>query len=113
MTYNIFDNRETNMSVQSRLLIPPVVLKDKIFFISNPKFFLVLYKIGKLSDFMLFVDVCGYDEIKSWLKSNHLLETDFLEGVSLYSVFCKIKHSQRMRFFVKNSQARIGKFDLN
>lgn len=104
---------DINISMQSRLLIPPVVLGDKIFFISNPKFFLLLYKIGKLPDFMFFADYYGYDEVKSWLRRNHLLTQEFLEGISLYSVFCKIKHARRMRFFVKNKTAYIGKFDLN
>ena len=113
MTYNISNSQESNISIQNRLLIPPIVLGERIFYLSNPKFFLVLYKIGKLAEFMLFVDVCGYDEVKNWLKKNHLLEADFLENVSLYSVFCKIKHARRLRFFVKNSHARVGKFDLN
>lgn len=113
MTYDLFDSKESNVSVQNRLLIPPVVLNDRIFFISNPKFFLVLYKIGKLSDFMSFAETYGYDEIKSWLKKNHLFDADFLDNISLYSVFCKIKHSYKIRFYVKNPSAQIGKFDLN
>lgn len=113
MTYNLFDSQEANISLQNRLLIPPVVLNDKIFFISNPKFFLVLYKIGKLSDFMNFAEIYGYDEIKLWLRRNHLLDIDFLDNISLYSIFCKIKYSCKMKFYVKNPSAQVGKFDLN
>ncbi len=113
MVHDLFDSRESNLSVQNRLLIPPVVLNDRIFFISNPKFFFVLHKIGKLSDFMCFAEIYGYDEIKLWLKRNHLLDINFLDNISLYSVFCKIKHSCKMRFYVKNPCAQVGKFDLN
>jgi len=113
MNYDLFDSHDTDLSLQNKLLMPPIFLKNKIYFLSNPKVFFILYKIGKLSDFITFTEICGYDEIKRWFKSQNLLEEAFLENVSLYSVFCKVKHPQRMRFFVKNPVGNIGKFDLN
>lgn len=113
MMNNLFYDQESNVSVQNRVLIPPVFFKDRIFFINNPKFFLVLYKTGKLFDFFKFVDFKGYDEVKLWLRQNHLLNENFLENVSFYSVFCKIKYSRKVKFYVKSPFLRLKKYDLN
>ncbi|MDD3419058.1 MAG: hypothetical protein PHE78_00495 [Candidatus Gastranaerophilales bacterium] len=113
MNENYNQTAESNLSLQHRLLIPPVFYKNRIYYISNPKLFFALYKIGKLQDFMLFAEVCGYDETKNWLKHNSLLDENFLDNVSLYSVICKIKHSCRMRFYAKNPVGKTTKYDLN
>ena len=113
MNHNIYDNLNSNISLQNRRLIPPIFHKNKIYFISNPKLFLVLYKIGKLADFMTFNEIDNYDETKNWLKSQKLLNEDFLENISLYCVSCKIKYPSKIRFFAKNPFRIVSKYEWN
>jgi len=113
MTQNISDNVNPNHSLQYQRLIPPVLYKNRIFFISNPKLFLVLYKIGKLKDFMDFSELQSYDETKTWLKSQNLLNEYFLENVSHYSVSCKIKCPSKIRFFAKSPLRNLSRYELN
>lgn len=113
MNQNIYGNSNTNLSLKNRSLIPPIFYRDKIYFISNPKLFLVLYKIGKLADFMDFSELKGYDETKIWLKNKNILNEFFLENVSLYSISCKIKHSSKIRFFTKNPLNILHRYELN
>ncbi len=113
MNPNIYDNPNTNLSLQNRALIPPIFYKNKIYLISNPKLFLVLYKIGMLANFMDFSEINGYDEIKKWLKKRNLLNDFFLENVSLYCVPCKIKYPSKIRFFAKNPLRIPARYELN
>ena len=113
MDKNIYEKINTNLNLQNRCLIPPIFYKNKIYIISNPKLFLVLYKIGKLSDFMNFSEADGYDETKNWLKCQNLLNEHFLENVSIDYVSCKIKCASKMRFFAKNPLRIPSSYELN
>ena len=113
MDKNIFENSNTDLALQNRHLIPPIFYKNKIYIISNPKLFLVLYKIGKLADFMDFSEKQGYDETKNWLKSKNLLNEYFLENISSCYVSCKIKYTSKMRFFAKTPLRFPTKYELN
>lgn len=109
----LHNNQDEEASLKNRQLIPPILFKNKIYIISNPKLFLVLYKIGKLSNFMIFAELCGYDETKKWLKGQNLLNEPFLQNVSLYSLACRIKHAAKIRFYTKDPKRSVSKYDLN
>lgn len=113
MNKNISNNINSNQSLQNRRLIPPIFYKNKIYLISNPKLFLVLYKIGKLADFMDFSESQGYEDTKNWLKSQNMLNEYFLENVSFYYVFFKIKTSSKIRFFAKSPLKLPSRYELN
>lgn len=74
---------------------------------------MALYKIGKLADFMDFSETHGYEETKHWLKSQNILNEYFLENVSLYSVFCKIKYPSKLKFFAKGPIELLSRHELN
>lgn len=113
MENNLHNYKNRDTSLENTRLIPPIFFKNKIYIISNSKLFLVLYKIGKLSNFMIFSELCSYDETKKWLKGQNLLNEHFLENISLYSVACKIKYINRMRFYSRTPQKSLSKHDLN
>lgn len=113
MRHNIDNNSNSNICLQNRRLIPPIFHKNKIYFISNPKLFLVLYKIGKLQDFMTFSEINSYDETKKWLKSQNFLNESFLENISFYCLSCKIKCPSKIRFFAKNPLSMLSRYELN
>jgi hypothetical protein len=113
MNQNIYENLNSNVSLQNRCLIPHIFYKEKIYLISNPKLFLVLYKIGELANFLDFSDIYGYDETKNWLKRKNLLNELFLENISLNYIPCKIKYPSKIRFFTKSPLRIPSKYELN